>query len=397
MTIERMQKARTGLIISEPFFGTLAMRLDLVEDPKTATHRTDGKRLCFNPAWAAEQTMEHLEAAVAHQVASCAFGHHLRRAGRDDKQWQAASDYAVNAELKRSGFHLPEGSLYDAAFDGMHAEAIYAMLEQQRQEKQQDGGDGSGSGSSSKAPSGDPGQPDPQGDESPTGRVDDATNEEGDGPADEAEMSQQEAEWQVASAQAAQIARGAGKLPGGIEMMVDNFINARVDWREALQRYITSRAKDDHNWSRPNRRYMPDVYMPTLDSPRVGPIAFALDWSGSCINRAADFISEVEEARNMVRPERVIVMIFDTQVRQVLEFTPDEPIDLSLVKARAGGGTSFDGPAVMLDKMDVRPEALIFLTDLDSSVFGPEPMYPVLWVSTQLDKAPYGEVILMRP
>lgn len=109
MSLERIQKARTGLIINEPFFGTLALRLDLKEDPTTKTCWTDGKTLGFNPEWTESLPMHQLESVFAHQVLTCALGHHLRRNGRDPKTWNDASDYAVNTELKRAGFDLPEG------------------------------------------------------------------------------------------------------------------------------------------------------------------------------------------------------------------------------------------------------------------------------------------------
>jgi predicted metal-dependent peptidase len=367
MSLQRMQKARTGLIISEPFFGALSMRLELVEDPATKTTWTDGKRIGFNPEWATNESMDVLEAVFAHQIATCAFGHHTRRGARDAKLWNDASDHCVNHELARSGFRLPIGALMAPEFDGMHAEAIYAILAE-RQSQQSDAG------------------------ESSTGRVDDATNEQGDS-ADADEIKTQESEWQVAVAQAAQVARAACKLPGGIERKVDAFVNSKVAWREALQRYLNSRAKDDYNWSRPNRRYMPSAYLPSLDSPRMGVLAVAVDCSGSVISRVTEFISEIDEIRQTVQPEKIIVMVFDMIVRQQYVFEKGEPINVKAITA--GGSTAFDDPARVLEREGVTPEALIFLTDLDGR-FGPAPDYPVLWVCTNAGmSAPFGEIIEM--
>jgi hypothetical protein len=47
-------------------------------------------------------------------------------------------------------------------------------------------------------------------------------------------------------------------------------------------------------------------------------------------------------------------------------------------------------------RSDIQPVCAIYLTDLDGDDFGPEPAYPVLWVSTDLTGAPFGEVIPYR-
>lgn len=409
-----MQKARIGLITMEPFFGTLATKLSLTEDAKAKSTWTDGKFLGFNPEWVIAQAMPQLEAAYAHHVLSCALGHHLRRGSRDRKLWQEASDYVVNLELSRAGFKLPEGSLLDPKYSGMHVEAVYRELELKRQppaDQPPSGGDQSAPGSP-QGGSGEPGEGDPQGkpekgQEAPqkgdsgasgddaTGTVEDATDDSGEGEADAAEKAEQEKEWQEAVAQAAQLARGAGKLPGGIERGVENFLNAKVDWREALQRLIASRSKDDYNWSKPNRRFIQSGFVvPSLDSPHCGVLAFAVDLSGSISqNEINQFVSEIEEARSIHRPEKIVIMGFDTRVREYFEFGLDDPI---VVRVKAGGGTAFDDPVYELERRDINPEILVYLTDLDSQVFSPEPAYPVVWISTRKERAPFGEVIMMR-
>jgi predicted metal-dependent peptidase len=86
-------------------------------------------------------------------------------------------------------------------------------------------------------------------------------------------------------------------------------------------------------------------------------------------------------------------MMFDTRVRKTYEFGSDEPM---WVKSFGGGGTAFDDPPRVLDEMGITPEVLVYLTDLDSSAFPVEPPYPVLWVTTLREKAPFGEVIKME-
>lgn len=423
MSLERLQKARAGLITQHPFFGMLSLRLDLVEDDKIESHIVNGKTLRINPTWADALPMEELEASVAHQVLTCGLGHHVRRNGRDEKTWNEASDYAINAELKLAGFRLPTGSLVDETgrFAGLHAEAIYAKLKeaepppgQQPDQQGQAGGDGNGSpqpGDGSSGPDqgggkgdapesgqdpqdGDPGSPQPGSGAGATGSFEDAPAKDGQGAADEAQIAEEEADWQIAVAQAAQASRGAGKLPGSVERAIEGFLNPKVAWQEALQRYFSKRAKDDYSWARPNRNYLP-LYLPSLDSQKIGTVAIAIDCSGSIKPKLVDqFVAEIEDIRQSMRPECVMVMMFDTQVRVTYMLGPDEPLE---IKARGGGGTAFDDPVRVLDTLAITPEVLVYLTDLDSSAFPQEPDYPVLWVSTRKDRAPFGEVIRMEP
>ena len=47
-------------------------------------------------------------------------------------------------------------------------------------------------------------------------------------------------------------------------------------------------------------------------------------------------------------------------------------------------------------RSDIQPVCAVYLTDLCGCDFGPAPDYPVLWVSTELTQAPFGEVIAYR-
>lgn len=400
MSLERLQKARASLISSEPFFGSLAMRLELREDPKAKSTWTDGRVIAFNPEWAVNTPMPEIEAVVAHHVLSCAWGHHLRRGSREKADWQEASDFVVNLELQRAGFQLPQGSLVDQQYDKMTVEQVFNARKKPEPEDQDgdeqgeggsggQGGDQSGEGDQDQDQKGDAGAG-----SDATGTCEDATDDTGENPADDAERAEQAAEWKEAAAEAAQVARGAGRLPGGIERGVKDFIESKIDFEAALSRYFTAKAKEDTSWTTRSRRSPDDIFLPGKKSVKCGPIYLAIDASGSINQRQFDrFVGCMEGIRQQLRPEKLIVLIFDTQVRQRYEFLDDEPVQVKLI---AGGGTAFDDPIYEVERDGVTPEAMVFLTDLDSRVFAPEPAFPVVWVSTLLESAPYGDVIMME-
>src|SRR5437764_474919 len=75
------------------------------------------------------------------------------------------------------------------------------------------------------------------------------------GAADEAEAQAQEAKWKVALKQAVMSSKSQGRLPGNMERMVTELLDPKASWREILRTLLTSIAKDDYTWTRPNPRY----------------------------------------------------------------------------------------------------------------------------------------------
>jgi hypothetical protein len=60
---EKLCRARTQLILNQPFFGTLCLRLKLVAMPSFPTMATDGRRLAYNPAFVAQLRLQNSKAA----------------------------------------------------------------------------------------------------------------------------------------------------------------------------------------------------------------------------------------------------------------------------------------------------------------------------------------------
>ena len=80
---EMMAKARAGLILDMPFFGSLALKLKLVEDPTCDTAWTDGVSMGYNPAWIESLSLSEVKGIVCHEVMHCSNQHQNRRDSRD--------------------------------------------------------------------------------------------------------------------------------------------------------------------------------------------------------------------------------------------------------------------------------------------------------------------------
>jgi predicted metal-dependent peptidase len=105
---QRIQKARTRLLLDHPFFGTLLFRLKSRESSGIKTMATDGVTLFYNPSFVDTLNSATLVGVLAHEVMHPALQHHLRRSTRNPRRWNIACDYAINLLLLGERLSLPE-------------------------------------------------------------------------------------------------------------------------------------------------------------------------------------------------------------------------------------------------------------------------------------------------
>jgi len=395
-TIERrLQKARTTLLLDHPFFGSLLFRLKGRESRSIKTMATDGISLFYNPDFVDTLNAATLCGVLAHEVLHPGLQHHVRRSSRDPKRWNEACDYAINSILLDAGLHLPEGVLVDDRFREMSAEQIYNQLQTEAEQepgdpddKKEAGGDGATSPSPTPGESGELSAPVTEGG---IGQVLDAPVADEETPTAE----EQAREWSIAVSQAVTLAKQAGKVPAGMERSLDGAAEAAVDWRELLRRAWSETTPADFSWMRPNRRHIwTGLYLPGVVREGVGEVAIAVDCSGSVNSRQLRlFEAEVRSILEGQRPQRVYVLYFDAVVHKVETFEAGQWVSLNPV---GGGGTEFGPCFEWLEEHGIRPQTLIFLTDLYGGFPDSEPAYPVLWASTGGRKAPFGQVVPMQ-
>ena len=422
---DRIRKARTVLLMDHPFFGALIFRLKLVSAPGIKTMATDGVSLFYNPTFVESLTPSQLVGCLAHEVMHPGLQHHTRRGDRDPRKWNEAADYAINPMLRDAGLDLPEGVLLDDQYRGMSAEQIYNVRDLSSPQDPSQSQDNSSSGSSSNssnnsgaeqgsgeqsedspssetpdsnqpqqsAEPNDANEPDPVESEGGFGQVMDAPNAEAPGQAlSEAQRSMEEAVWRAAVEQAAIASTMAGKLPAGLARSLQESNGAKVDWRDQFRRAFTGTLPTDYSWAKPNRRYLhTGLYLPGIQKQGIGEIAVAVDCSGSVSDRVlGQFLAEINALVGEHSPETLHVLYFDTMVHRHDRFSSGETV--SLVPT-GGGGTEFAPAIEYLEEQGIRPHTLIYLTDLYGSFPKIEPDYPVLWVSTSPQTAPFGETI----
>ena len=366
---KRLSKAKTALILEHPFVGSVAMNMPFSFDSSIPTAATNGKRVLFNPWFCDDLTDEELKFLVAHECLHPMLEHNYRRGERDPRKWNQAADYVINKLLTDDGIgKMPEcGLLSDAIYDegGGISDGIYNILPDEP-----NGGDGG------------------------NGYTGSGLDECEDGEGTQAEKDQQAAEWKVKVAQAAQAAKMAGKLSAGMERLVDEVLNPKVDWREVLQRFVTKCKDDTRTWARPNRRLIPQgIYAPSVTGEAIGELVVAVDCSGSIgVEELNQFASEVVTIHEDHKPTKIHVVYFDSEVSHHDEYTKDDTVE---IVGHGGGGTAFSPIFQFVEEKAIEPVACVVLTDLYCDDFGDEPAYPTLWVTNGRTEAQWGEVVEM--
>lgn len=353
----KLQKAKIRLLQSQPFFATLVMSMLFQEDPRVQTAQTNGKVILYSPDYFDELTVEEIAGVLAHEVLHITLLHHCRTAGRDLGRWNQACDYAINPVLIKAGLELPEGARIDPAFEDHTAEHIYTLL------------------------------PVPPEEDEPAPGIGDVTPPP-------AEQSSKEHElWVKNTVRSALLAaKLRGKLPAGLDRLVQAALEPKIDWQTALAQYLSEVAQDDYSWTKPNKRYLGSgLILPGLESIRFGPLILMVDTSSSIDE---DLINQFAgEAQDITRTFSIplLVLYVDAELQSLQEIDPDEPITLH---PKGGGGTSFQPGFDYIEKHDLQPKAVVYLTDGDCDDFPDPPDYPVLWAQySSLDfQPPFGEV-----
>lgn len=369
-------KARAALILDQPFFASLLLPMPIEECNEIPTFATDGDRILYNKDFADSLTLQETFFVLAHETLHCVMDHMGRRQNRQMNRWNQAADYVINDILikERLGT-MPNGGLHNPKLvrdGGGTAEGVYKLIPEENESK----GPGDSGGSLDK--------------------VFDAGSNMGKDPVDAATASQKASEMKVRVAQARNAAKMQGKMSAGLDRLIEGFLKPKVDWRSVLRRFITDRAKVDYTFARPKRRFLgEDFYLPSLSGEEMGLLTVAVDCSGSVDQTLLNkFASEINAIKEDVHPREIKVVYFDYKVLKEEVFGPEDELKLSPM---GGGGTNFAPVFKYINEQIEQPIAVVFLTDLECSSFGPAPDYPVLWTVIERGwgdmKVPFGEVL----
>ncbi|MBL6775687.1 MAG: hypothetical protein ISQ26_09800 [Candidatus Puniceispirillum sp.] len=359
--LDRIIVARIGLLLRHPFFGNMATRLRIVEaDEWLGTAAVDGRNLYFNTQFFNAMSNKEIEFVIAHEILHCVFDHLLRREDRDAMIFNIAADYIVNNLLVRDRIgEIPKlvDCFQNFKYEGWSSEEVYDdIFEKYDQEQLEqlgelldehidwegDGDSGEGNGKEGKDSKGENKRPSYSKDELKKIR-------------DEIKESM------INAAQSA----GAGNTPAGVQRIIKELTEPKMNWRQLLRQQIQSTIKSDFTFTRPSRKgQMSGAILPGMSFQNTIDICVSIDMSGSIGDKQAkDFLSEVQGIMDEFQDYKIKVWCFDTQVYNEADFTSDNGENIEEYEVLGGGGTDFMVNWSYMKEHDIQPKKFIMFTD----------------------------------
>ena len=163
-------------------------------------------------------------------------------------------------------------------------------------------------------------------------------------------------------------AMAAGKMGSGGNRSLEELLAPQVDWQEVMRAFVNDVCRGNHfsTWKKPNRRYIgANIFMPSGISETVEDLVCSIDTSLSIQQwHITLFLSELADLCETVRPNRVRLLYWDTQVcgEEIYEGEEIDSIRTS-TKPKGGGGTSIRCVTNYYKAHDIRPTASIVFTD----------------------------------
>lgn len=339
-----LDKAKIELLnkSNQTFITTIIFSLRMKWSEQVPTLGVDGISMFINPDYFMRLTPGLRVSALAHEAWHVCFQHITRRGDKDKEAYNWAGDYVINLMNKKAGYEISDTWLCEDKYDGWCTEEVYNDLMKNPPPPPPMGGHalgqdiiepGSGMGS------------------------------DGSGAAAATQRIQKQLDGILVKAHVQAKMSGdksIGNLPGEIARYLDNLVNPKVPWQTLLQNYFSAQAKNDYSFRKPNRRFMPEFYLPSLYSEALKHITFIYDYSCSVTDEELrQYLSEGRYVKTYMKPEKFTVVSFDTQVQSVISFAQDE--EMGDVKLKGGGGTNI---VPVIDWMlKEKPELTVIFTD----------------------------------
>lgn len=361
-----LDKAKINLIMSgSVFITTIAFSLRYKFTTDVPIGAVDGTTIFLNPDYFVTLTDDQRAFLIGHEAWHVALNHIIRGNGYDQQTFNSAADYVINQLQVDAGMEMLPVGLQDDKYRGMSTLQIYKLLMEDKQNNPP------------------PPPSDFEGDIIPS---DDPTGE-----------LENELKRILVSAvtQSEMAGEDAGAIPGDIRRQLDELLNPVLPWESLLHRFLTEKVNEDYTWRRPNRRFIPDLYLPTQYSEALGHITIAIDTSGS-ISKAdlTAILSEIVYIKERFKPEKLTILDCDNKIHHIHDVQSNTDI-LDLVFT-GGGGTSFH-PVIAYCKAH-ETTALLYFTDLYAAPITEEQPYPVMWLCYSDHKAsPTGETVYFKP
>jgi predicted metal-dependent peptidase len=165
-------------------------------------------------------------------------------------------------------------------------------------------------------------------------------------------------------------------------------LEPQVDWCREFADFVSAacKGKDEYTWRKFNRRMLPnDLFLPTVEDETIGEIVVPIDTSGSIGQKELnEFASELVSIAELVQPEAIRIIWWDTKVHGEQLFTENYDQIGSMLKPQGGGGTRVSCVSEYINKKKIKAECVVVFTDgyLENDVVWNIDS-PTLWLVTE--------------
>lgn len=350
---EIIEKLKCRLLINEPFFGHLLSSLTILPHDNIPKLQIHGNVISYNPKYIQNTDIKILTWQLVHCIMHIAFCHFTRKKDRNQQMWDLATDIAVNNILYYENNRSIDGN-FDPTFRNKAAEHIYESIK-----------DNNGMIRNSFDL-----------------HIDTQNRED-----------EEEALRSLVEAQS--FAKMMGKMPGGLELYINELLNPKLNWKELLRKFATEcLLNEDYSFIRPRKSLLfQGIYTASLiqETDTLKRLVVGIDTSGSITDKnLKDFFNEIRALHHL--SEKTCIIQCDTIIQDI--YTVDIFSKIKEIKIKGRGGTDFRPVFNYVKKNSIVPSVLIYLTDLYGIFPDKDPGYPVLWVSTDKSlSVPFGKKI----
>ena len=374
---QRLSKAVVSIMGNDDYVALASVLMvgekGIKDDVPTAY--TNGRDEYYGRGFVTGLTDPQLRFLVLHEVGHKMYRHihnyqHLHKL--DPQLTNMAMDYVINLQImdeNKNGFvEWIEGGCLDEKYRGMNTEEVFKLL---YDDTSSDDGDVDGGRN-----------PSTTGEQNTVvGKPFDDHDFEGAKEMTEGEKQELERDIDEAIRQGHMV---AGKLGNKGKRDLGELLEPQIDWREVLREFIASTCagNDYSTWRKPKRRLVGQgIYMPSTYSEQVEELVLAIDTSGSIGKKELSvFLSEIKSICDTVKPSLVRVIYWDTEVCRDEKYETHELDTLvKSTKPRGGGGTDVECVPEYMAEHDIKPQAVIVLTDGDLYSGWGQWTCPVLW------------------
>jgi len=361
---KNISQAKAKLLVEYPLFGTIASKLQLLQNDDIEAFKSNGISLEYNSDFFQKLTLNEMQFVFANGAMHASLAHESRKNSRSGWLWQLATDYAINDMLVENGMDRPYQAHYSKRFSGLYAEEIYAELKEDilRDELEYEA------------------------DDKEDVQNPDASNEK--------EKIQDEQLFEEFAKATIDKESKNEATPLGLDRFFITTKSSKIDWRDELRVALDRFYRDDYAHLPPNKKFLHlGIYLPSTISQRF-KLVVAIDSSGSIDEGLLDeFLSELNFLCSTIPSYQIDLLVCDDTIHSHQTFYSGEILEASI---KGGGATDFRPVFEFIKEKLEDTELLLYFSDLEAKFPDEATSYSVKWIAPKESQVPFGEIIVLN-